>query len=473
MFNFLEMVDFIIKCLFSVVFIVISSPYTLILVGIQLAYFYTLRSRIIIITRDCFKLVQITNSPIISLIQDSMNGQVTMRALGGRHHATRELMRQSDEQTRAHVTSNGVNRYSAFRIDMQAYYIATIFAGISLFGPAPKTASQLAVQAIGFQMAVEVARHFNQAIRWTFKMEMDLVAVQRIMAYANLTPEDNPELVKGKQELDGSIEFNHVMMRYQEHLEPALKDLSFKIAAGEKVAVVGRTGAGKSSFFQILQGFREINNGQILIGGRSIQSLSKKQIRKNLTVVLQNPYINENESVRNNLLGYDASLVKDRPSDEQLKLVLAKAALENIYLDDKASVLSGGQVQLLSLAQAMLNPGESSIILLDEPTSHIDGKSQERVLDELFALAKQRGQTVLMVAHRLDTAVNYCDKILVLDKGQKVQFDEPLKLLCEDENDEAVTKHNSIFASMVLALTYNQQDKILELAKSKKNNSIN
>ena len=72
---------------------------------------------------------------------------------------------------------------------MQAYYIATVFAAICLFGPAPKTAYKLAVKAIGFQMAVEVARHFNQAIRWTFKMEMDLVAVQRLLAYAALEPE--------------------------------------------------------------------------------------------------------------------------------------------------------------------------------------------------------------------------------------------------------------------------------------------
>lgn len=190
-----------------------------------------------------------TNSPIVSLIQDSLNGQVTMRALGCRHHALRELMRHSDENTRSFITSNGINRYSAFRIDMQAYYIATIFAAICLFGPAPKTASKLAVQAIGFQMAVEVARHLNTAIRWTFKIEGDLVAVQRLIDYAQLEPEENQTLVKADEKLSGSIEFSKVLMRYQEHLEPALRDLSFKIEAGQKVAVVGRTGAGKSSLF--------------------------------------------------------------------------------------------------------------------------------------------------------------------------------------------------------------------------------
>jgi hypothetical protein len=76
---------------------------------------------------------------------------------------------------------------------MQAYYIASIFAAICLFGQAPKTARELAVQAIGFQMAVEVARHFNTAIRWSFKVEMDFVAVQRLLKYADLDPEEKAE----------------------------------------------------------------------------------------------------------------------------------------------------------------------------------------------------------------------------------------------------------------------------------------
>ena len=99
-------------------------------------------------------------------------------------------------------------------------------------------------------MAVEVARHFNQAIRWTFMMELDLVAVRRLLDYAALEPEERAGSRGDK--LDGSLEFDSVQMRYQAHLEPALNDLSFKINKGEKVAVVGRTGAGKSSLFQVL-----------------------------------------------------------------------------------------------------------------------------------------------------------------------------------------------------------------------------
>lgn len=87
------------------------------------------------------------------------------------------------------MTSNGINRYTAYRIDMQAYYLASIFAAICLFDDLPKNKQELAVKAIGFQMAVEVARHFNTAIRWTFKMEMDLVSMQRLFAFGALESE--------------------------------------------------------------------------------------------------------------------------------------------------------------------------------------------------------------------------------------------------------------------------------------------
>lgn len=117
-FNFLEMIDYIIKCLFSVSFIVYSSPATIIIVALQLWYFKNLRSKVIMITRDCYSLKAILNAPIISLIQDCINGQVAMRAFECNQFFLREFWRHSDKATEAHVTSNGVNRYSAFRIDM-------------------------------------------------------------------------------------------------------------------------------------------------------------------------------------------------------------------------------------------------------------------------------------------------------------------------------------------------------------------
>ena len=98
-------------------------------------------------------------------------------------------------------------------------------------------------------MAVEVARHFNTAIRWTFEMEIDMVAVQRLFEYANLEPEERSNIKAQDTKLGGSIEFRDVCMTYQPHMESAIKNLSFNIKQGKRVAVVGRTGAGKSSLF--------------------------------------------------------------------------------------------------------------------------------------------------------------------------------------------------------------------------------
>ena len=93
-------------------------------------------------------------------------------------------------------------------------------------------------------------------------------------------------------------------MRYQPHLDPAVKGMSFHIKRGEKIAIVGRTGAGKSSLFQLLQGFREPSKGSIKIGGVDVNNMTKQQLRKSVSVVHQNPYINTSENIRDNLLGY-------------------------------------------------------------------------------------------------------------------------------------------------------------------------
>ena len=142
---------------------------------------------------------------------------MNLRALKQSQFFLREYWKHTDKQTEAHITSNGMNRYSAYRIDMQAYYIATLFAALCIFGEFPKTAGELAVKSIGFQMAVEVARHFNTAIRWTFKMELDLVAVKRLLKYAELQPEERNTLDPDTK-LRGKIEFKDVEMRYQAHL---------------------------------------------------------------------------------------------------------------------------------------------------------------------------------------------------------------------------------------------------------------
>jgi ATP-binding cassette subfamily C (CFTR/MRP) protein 4 len=121
-------------------------------------------------------------------------------------------------------------------------------------------------------------------------------------------------------------------------------------------------------------------------------------------------------------------------------------------------------VQLLSLASAFLSKN-AKLVLLDEPTSQIDGATQKRVLKNLFQHFKD--STVLMIAHRLETAVAHTDKILVLDQGKLAEFDHPFKLLANSIEDMEITRRDTIFSQMVLALNESQQQRVFEKAKKK------
>lgn len=134
---------------------------------------------------------------------------------------------------------------------MQAYYLSTVFAFLVIFFNSPSNPDQLALMAIGFQMSVEVARHFNTAVRWTVQLENEMICVQRLLKYVNLEPEDSSSgsSVSAYRDIKGHIEFKNVEFKYKPEFKPALTNLSFTISEGERVAVVGRTGAGKSSLF--------------------------------------------------------------------------------------------------------------------------------------------------------------------------------------------------------------------------------
>jgi len=162
-----------------------------------------------------------------------------------------------DRQTRAHITSNAGNRWTSLRIDSQAFIIATFFAFFSIFMTKATSASDLAMTAVGFQMAIEVTRNFDMAIRWSVTVETSMISAQRLLECCKIPAEvneSNQQLVKGPSEDmetgrggRGSIEFKNVMMSYKAGLRNAINDLSFRVAPGQKIAVVGRTGAGKSS----------------------------------------------------------------------------------------------------------------------------------------------------------------------------------------------------------------------------------
>ncbi|CDW76184.1 multidrug resistance-associated protein 4 isoform x3 [Stylonychia lemnae] len=439
--------------------IIVSVPWVLIIAIISMIYLTKIRRVNLHIQRDGYRLKSGLMSPINSLIQDTINGLTTIRAFGRWEYFLHQLFDLSDTQTEAFLTSNGVNRWCAYRIDLQGYLIATVFAFFAIFLSNIQSTRDLALIAVGFQLAVETARHLNTAVRWSAALENDMVSIQRLFEYVNLKSEQKMAFNDKDNELQcEQIEFRNVKMRYSAKLQPALQQLSFSIEKGMKIAIIGRTGSGKSSLLQLIQGFRQPFKGQIFIDGQDISSIDLQQLRRAQNNILQTNFVINSGSIQENL---DPQI---KHPNEKIKQALDKACLGEFNPQSPCNTLSAGQIQLLSLAHAFLNT-ESKLILLDEPTSQIDGQTQKKVLTSIFNQFKK--QTILMIAHRLETAVGFCDKVMVLDQGQLVEFDHPFRLLVKKGEDVEITNTNGTFAKMVLSLNSNQQDKILKRARKR------
>ena len=214
--------------------------------------------------------------------------------------------------------------------------------------------------------------------------------------------------------VNGNFEFKNVNFSYGNN--KVLSNLSFKVNANSTVAFVGKSGAGKSTIFNLIDKMYDVDSGEILIDGVNINELDKDSIRDNITVINQNPYI-FNLSIKDNL-----KLVKEDLTDEEMIKALKMACLDDFIntLPDKYDTivgeggitLSGGQKQRLAIARALIQKTE--IILFDEATSALDNETQKEIQK---AIANLQGEyTILIIAHRLSTIID-SDRILFLNDG--------------------------------------------------------
>ena len=230
---------------------------------------------------------------------------------------------------------------------------------------------------------------------------------------------------KHLNKVKGNFEFKNVSFGYNEKL--ILKDLSFKIKENETVAFVGKSGAGKTTIFNLLCKMYNIKEGTITIDGINIDDLDKDSIRGNITIISQNPYI-FNMSIKDNL-----RLVKKDLTDKEMIKACEIACLDEFIneLPEKYDTiigeggvnLSGGQKQRLAIARALVQKTE--IILFDEATSALDNITQEKITNALNNMKNE--YTILIIAHRLSTIQN-ADRILYIEDG-KIQKEGTHKYL--------------------------------------------
>ena len=227
--------------------------------------------------------------------------------------------------------------------------------------------------------------------------------------FGNLLPE----------KFSGTVEFKNVSFSYIQE-EQLFTDLNFKIEENQMVALVGKSGEGKSTIVDLIMKNYDINKGNISIGGHDINALAESVIRENISIVSQEPYI-FNLTIKDNI-----RLVKPKASDEEIIEVCKKAQIHDFiisredgydtYIGENGMTLSGGQKQRLAIARALIK--KSKIILLDEATSSLDNESQEKIKMIIKDLSKDH--TVIIVAHRLSTIID-ADKILVFHNHKIIE----------------------------------------------------
>jgi len=277
-------------------------------------------------------------------------------------------------------------------------------------------------------MTIGVLFAFIQYTEMFFRPIRDLSEKYNIMQTAMASSErifkllDNetfiidPDTPKTFQKFEGNVEFKDVWFAYNAE-DYILKDISFKVNAGETVAIVGATGAGKSSIINLLNRFYDVNKGEILVDGVNLNAITKEDLRKHISIVLQDIYLFSG-TIKSNINLGDGS-ISDEKIIQAAKTVGAHdfiTQLPNQYnenVKEKGATLSVGQKQLISFARAL--SFDPQILILDEATSSIDTESEILIQNAIQELLK--GRTSIVIAHRLSTIQN-SDKIIVLHKGE-------------------------------------------------------
>ena len=231
------------------------------------------------------------------------------------------------------------------------------------------------------------------------------------------------------ERVKGNIEFRNVTFNYESRKEPALKDISFSVPAGKTIALVGRSGSGKTTITNLLTRFYDISQGEILIDNLNIQNLSLSCLRDQIALVSQNVHL-FNDTIANNITYGRIGEYSQSQIEEAAKKANAYDFImqfENQFdtrVGESGVLLSGGQRQRLAIARALLR--DNPILILDEATSALDTESERAIQNALESL--QKGRTSIVIAHRLST-IEKADEILVIDNGRILEQGTHEKLL--------------------------------------------
>lgn len=274
-------------------------------------------------------------------------------------------------------------------------------------------------------------------------LQMGMVSAERVFKLIDSTEDAEPSGTHAPETIKGDVEFKKVWFAYNDE-EWVLKDISFKVAEGSTLALVGATGAGKSSIVNLINKFYQINKGEILVDGINVNEYNTNVLRSNVAVVLQDVFLFSG-SVASNVRLYDENITKEQIV-EASRMVGAHSFIERLpdgydfNVMERGSSLSVGQRQMISFIRALAV--DPKLLILDEATSSVDSETEELIQNAIEVLMK--GRTSIAIAHRLST-IQHANRILVLDKGKIVESGNHEELLANKGYYEKL--HNFQFAA--------------------------
>ncbi|ETV79145.1 hypothetical protein H257_07232 [Aphanomyces astaci] len=380
--------------------------------------------------REVNRIQKTTRSPLLSLVSEGIDGSTTIRAFGPKYlrHFNRLHDILLEDFVAARFVGLTANQWFALRVELISCSIVfALLMGIVVMHDAISAGLIALVITYGLSIPANLAGLVNM---WA-RMETALIAPERLNEYIRLTKEGERHTPLDEASTSwpsqGQVQFDRVSYRYKPTDPLVLTDVSFTVNGGEKVGIVGRTGAGKSSLMMSLFRMNDVAAGHIRIDGLDIADVGLQNLRSHLAIIPQNPVLFKG-TLRNYLDPFDEY------DDDQLWLALKKVQLADRIssvaykllgpVEENGENFSVGERQMLCMARALLR--QAKIVILDEATASIDHDTDQ--LLQQVVRSEFASSTVLTIAHRLDTVLD-CDRILVFDQGQLVQNDTPATLV--------------------------------------------
>ena len=406
------------------------SPVLVLVFVVTVPLSFLLTKKITGFTRPLFRRRSAKLGELNGFVEEMISGQKTLRAYSQEEHTTEKLDRQNDET-------------------VEAYYKADYYG--SLVGPSVNFVNNLSLSLVSFFGAilylggaisignissfVLYSRKFsgpiNEAANIVGELQSAFPAAERVFRLLDEPPEpaDTANAVDLKA-VGGEVELAHVNFGYTPDRQ-IIKDLSLHVPKGALIAIVGPTGAVKTTIINLLMRFYDVDSGEIRLDGRPVRDLTRRSLRLNYSMVLQDTWLFSGTVFENIAYGSETATRADvervcRACGIHEYIMTLPEGYDTV-LDDDGSNISKGQKQLMTIARAMLL--DASLLILDEATSNVDTRTEQRIQKAMRALMADK--TCFVIAHRLSTIRN-ADMILVVRDGEIVERGTHDSLMAQD-----------------------------------------